>query len=56
MTADETVTCMGCPAEAEYGCHGIRDGQVYSEYWCPDCRHKTDRSTAPPEVREGGNE
>lgn len=24
----------GCEIESEYGAHGIREKQVYSEYWC----------------------
>jgi len=24
----------GCQNESEFGAHGIRDKQVYSEYWC----------------------
>jgi len=25
---------QGCENDSEYGAHGIRDKQVYSEYWC----------------------
>lgn len=29
--------CNKCGMESHYGAHGIRDGKVYSEYWCERC-------------------
>ena len=26
--------CQVCGETADYGCHGIRDGEVYSEHYC----------------------
>jgi hypothetical protein len=34
--------CKGCGKESEYGAHGIRDQEVYDEYWCGPCYHKKD--------------
>ena len=33
----ETIDRCKCGAVAEVGCHGIRDGGVYSEHWCEAC-------------------
>jgi hypothetical protein len=29
-----TDYCRECGQETDYGCHGIRDGLVFSEYLC----------------------
>lgn len=29
--------CNKCGEPSEIGAHGIRDGAVYSEYWCERC-------------------
>ncbi len=29
-----------CGKPSEMGCHGIRDGEVYSEYYCHECYNK----------------
>jgi len=29
-----------CGEESEYGCHGIQDGEVYSEYHCKKCHNR----------------
>lgn len=29
-----------CGEESEYGCHGVRDGEVYSEYLCKKCKNE----------------
>jgi len=26
-----------CGKESDYGCHGIKDGEVYSEFYCKEC-------------------
>ena len=28
-----------CGQPSEYGCHGVRDGEVYSEYFCKKCKN-----------------
>lgn len=35
--------CVRCFGEAKVGHHGIRDGQVYDEYWCEECYAKEKR-------------
>lgn len=32
-----------CGEESDYGAHGIRDGAVYSEYFCKSCHNKNKR-------------
>jgi hypothetical protein len=32
----ETEKCS-CGKEAEYGAHGIKEDEVYSEYYCEKC-------------------
>ena len=32
--------CQGCQGESDYGAHGIRDREVYDEYWCEACYNK----------------
>jgi hypothetical protein len=29
--------CSKCGDESDYGAHGIKNGQIYSEYWCATC-------------------
>ena len=29
-----------CGEESVYGAHGIRDGEIYSEYFCEKCWNK----------------
>jgi hypothetical protein len=29
-----------CGAESDFGCHGVRDGEVYSEFYCKACYNK----------------
>jgi hypothetical protein len=29
-----------CGAESDYGCHGVKNMEVYSEYYCTDCYNK----------------
>jgi hypothetical protein len=26
-----------CGEESDYGCHGVREGSAYSEYYCREC-------------------
>lgn len=33
-----------CGAESEIGCHGIRDGVVYDEYYCLEHYNKKKRN------------
>lgn len=35
--------CQECGAESEIGAHGIKNGQVYDEYYCHACYKKTRR-------------
>lgn len=39
----ETSLCP-CGHPYDFGCHGVRDGQVYSEYRCKKCHNEGDRS------------
>jgi hypothetical protein len=32
-----------CGAISEYGCHGRRDGALYSEYLCKKCYHRRNK-------------
>ena len=32
-------SCL-CGEESDYGCHGIKDSEVFSEYLCKKCYHK----------------
>lgn len=32
-----------CGQEVDYGCHGVRDGEVYSEYLCKKCYNKREK-------------
>ena len=29
--------CDLCQEESTKGCHGVKDGVIYSEYYCDDC-------------------
>jgi hypothetical protein len=29
-----------CRAESTRGCHGLREGRIYSEYFCDDCYNR----------------
>lgn len=29
--------CQKCGKESKYGCHGVKEGVVYSEYFCGPC-------------------
>ncbi len=29
----------GCGKESTRGCHGVKDGQIYSEHFCDGCFH-----------------
>jgi hypothetical protein len=33
-----------CGKDSDWGCHGVHDGEVYSEYYCKECylKHKKD--------------
>jgi len=33
----------GCLEDSDYGAHGIRDGEVYDEYWCFTHYHQRER-------------
>jgi hypothetical protein len=35
----EEVVCE-CGSVSDFGCHGIRDGEVYSEFYCRECYNK----------------
>ncbi len=41
LTVEESDKCA-CGAESAYGCHGVRDGQVFSEYFCKECKNGKD--------------
>jgi hypothetical protein len=34
------LTLCNCGEESDFGAHGIRNGKVYSEYYCKDCYNK----------------
>jgi hypothetical protein len=42
MDDKESDNCQ-CGKESDYGCHGVRDGQVYDEFYCKECYHKKDK-------------
>lgn len=29
-----------CGAESDFGCHGVRNGEIFSEYYCKNCYNK----------------
>ncbi len=33
-------TKCDCGKESDFGYHGVRDGEVYSEYYCKECYNK----------------
>lgn len=35
----ETDKCK-CGEESTRGCHGIKDSEIYDEYYCDDCYNK----------------
>lgn len=35
----ESLNCK-CGAESTKGCHGVRNGQIYSEHFCDSCYNK----------------
>lgn len=39
---EENNNCA-CGKESEYGAHGVRDGQVYSEYFCKKCKNEREK-------------
>lgn len=39
LDALNTNNCP-CGAESVYGCHGVRDREAYSEYFCRECKNK----------------
>lgn len=36
--------CLVCGGESDYGHHGLRDGEVYSEYYCEKHHHSGARN------------
>jgi hypothetical protein len=34
-----TDRCL-CGEESDYGCHGIKDGKAYSEFYCKECYNR----------------
>lgn len=42
VTASQQNYTDNCPCgeESEFGCHGVRNGQVYSEYFCKKCKNQ----------------
>jgi hypothetical protein len=40
----ESDKCL-CNEESTKGCHGIRNGEVYSEYYCDDCYNKRENKS-----------
>lgn len=46
----DSDACLGCGSESDYGAHGIKNEEVYSEHWCSACWNKKDREkTKVPE-------
>lgn len=42
VTILESPDLCNCGKESDYGCHGIRDQQMYDEYYCKECYNKKD--------------
>jgi hypothetical protein len=42
FVVEEPPICA-CGQPYDFGCHGVRDGQVYSEYQCRKCHNKDRR-------------
>jgi hypothetical protein len=38
----QSMNCK-CGAESTRGCHGVRDGEVYSEYFCDEHFNKREK-------------
>lgn len=38
--------CCRCGGESQVGAHGIRDREVYSEYWCEKCFASKDKEVS----------
>ena len=50
VVKNEDDRCMKCGKESTKGCHGIKDAEIYSEYYCDECfSHRN-------YVKETGNE
>jgi hypothetical protein len=47
---------MVCGAESDYGAHGIKNGEVYDEYFCESCYHAKDRPSKTEEEVEDGED
>jgi len=47
--------CLVCGAESDFGAHGIRDGEVYSEYFCEKHYHAKDEKMQPLQEEEENN-
>ena len=37
-----TDRCL-CGEESDYGCHGVKDVQVYSEFYCKECYNRRNK-------------
>lgn len=33
-----------CGEESTRGCHGLKDGELYDEYFCDNCYNKTNQT------------
>lgn len=38
-TKEENDNCK-CGQESDFGCHGVKNDEVYSEFYCKDCYNK----------------
>ena len=38
----EKIVLCQCGKEYDYGCHGVKDRQSYSEFYCKECYNKKD--------------
>lgn len=38
-----TTNVCECGQDSDFGCHGIRNEEIYSEYYCTDCYNRRKR-------------
>jgi hypothetical protein len=55
---DESSVCQktGCNSESKYGAHGVRNGSVFSEYWCDKHYFEIQRGREPKPEELGAEE
>ena len=40
---EQNLKCQVCGVESDYGCHGLKNGEVYDEYYCERCYNRKKR-------------